>query len=105
MTIIYLLSPTGIDITKKCLEHYLQHLKVSSSVFSLTTNYSEQINKEYLKLILPDDVTNPDFYAGLRHRADHHHFDFSANLRTYRVRELLPLIWIPPLLKRKALMK
>lgn len=76
MTIIYLLSPTGIDITKKCLEHYLQHLKVSSSVFSLTTNYSEQINKEYLKLILPDDVTNPDFYAGLRHRADHHHFDF-----------------------------
>lgn len=76
MTIIYFLSPTGIDITKKCLEHYLQHLKVSSSVFSLTTNYSEQINKEYLKLILPDDVTNPDFYAGLRHRADHHHFDF-----------------------------
>ena len=30
---------------------------------------------------------------------------FSANLRTYRLRELLPLIWIPPLLKRKVLMK
>ncbi|HBC2918072.1 TPA: phosphoserine phosphatase SerB [Escherichia coli] len=76
MTIIYFLSPTGIDITQKCLEDYLQHLKISPSVFSLTTNYSGQINKEYLKLVLPDDVTNPAFYAGLRHRADNHQFDF-----------------------------
>lgn len=45
-------------------------------MFSLTTNYSRQINREYLKLVLPNDVTNPAFYAGLRHRADHHHFDF-----------------------------
>ncbi|ATX15438.1 TPA: phosphoserine phosphatase SerB [Escherichia coli] len=76
MTIIYFLSPTGIDITQKCLKDYLQHLKISPSVFSLTTNYSRQINREYLKLVLPNDVTNPAFYAGLRHRADHHHFDF-----------------------------
>lgn len=76
MTIIYFLSPTGIDITQKCLKDYLQHLKISLSVFSLTTNYSRQINREYLKLVLPNDVTNPAFYAGLRHRADHHHFDF-----------------------------
>ena len=74
--IIYFLSPTGIDITQKCLKDYLQHLKISPSVFSLTTNYSRQINREYLKLVLPNDVTNPAFYAGLRHRADHHHFDF-----------------------------
>lgn len=76
MTIIYFLSPTGIDITQKCLKDYLQHLKIFPSVFSLTTNYSRQINREYLKLVLPNDVTNPAFYAGLRHRADHHHFDF-----------------------------
>lgn len=76
MTIIYFLSPTGIDITQKCLKDYLQHLKISPSVFSLTTNYSRQINREYLKLVLPNDVTNPAFYADLRHRADHHHFDF-----------------------------
>ena len=76
MTIIYFLSPTGIDITQKCLKDYLQHLKISPSVFSLTMNYSRQINREYLKLVLPNDVTNPAFYAGLRHRADHHHFDF-----------------------------
>ncbi|ENY9673964.1 phosphoserine phosphatase SerB [Escherichia coli] len=76
MTIIYFLSPTGIDITQKCLKDYLQHLKISPSVFSLTTNYSRKINREYLKLVLPNDVTNPAFYAGLRHRADHHHFDF-----------------------------
>ncbi|EGO9153770.1 phosphoserine phosphatase SerB, partial [Escherichia coli] len=29
MTIIYFLSPTGIDITQKCLKDYLQHLKIS----------------------------------------------------------------------------
>lgn len=57
MTIIYFLSPTGIDITQKCLKDYLQHLKISPSVFSLTTNYSRQINREYLKLVLPNDVT------------------------------------------------
>lgn len=34
MTIIYFLSPTGIDITQKCLKDYLQHLKISLGVFA-----------------------------------------------------------------------
>lgn len=76
MTIIYFLSPTGIDITQKCLQDYLQYLNISSPVFSLTMHHSEQINKDYLKLVLPDYVANADFYAGLRLCADNQQFDF-----------------------------
>ncbi|EEZ4382824.1 phosphoserine phosphatase SerB [Escherichia whittamii] len=76
MTIIYFLSPTGVGNIKKCLQDYLKNLKVPPQFFLLTIHYSEQINKDYLKLTLPDYIASTAFYVGLRLCADDQRFDF-----------------------------